>query len=95
MKRRHVTLELWLTEIEARALADWPGSCTDDQQLRAFDRARRKIQRAAHHACRWRKPREKDRRTCAQPDRHVPKLVCGYPLPCPHHTLGMPERSAS
>jgi len=26
-------------------------------------------------------------RTCKQPDRDVPALVCGYPLPCPHHTL--------
>lgn len=26
-------------------------------------------------------------KTCRQPDRDVPKLVCGYPLPCPHHTL--------
>lgn len=25
--------------------------------------------------------------TCKQPDRDVPKLVCGYPLPCPHHTV--------
>lgn len=24
--------------------------------------------------------------TCKQPDRDTPKLVCGYPLPCPHHT---------
>lgn len=23
---------------------------------------------------------------CARPDRDVPALVCGYPLPCPHHT---------
>lgn len=23
---------------------------------------------------------------CKHPDRHVPKLVCGYPMPCPHHT---------
>ena len=22
---------------------------------------------------------------CRKPDRHEPKLVCGYPLPCPHH----------
>ena len=22
---------------------------------------------------------------CGEPDRHVPKLRCGYPLPCPHH----------
>lgn len=26
-------------------------------------------------------------RYCQQPDRDVPKLTCGYPLPCPHHTL--------
>lgn len=24
--------------------------------------------------------------TCQQPDRDVPRIVCGYPLPCPHHT---------
>jgi hypothetical protein len=24
--------------------------------------------------------------TCKRPDRHNSKLVCGYPLPCPHHT---------
>jgi hypothetical protein len=23
---------------------------------------------------------------CQQPDRHNPALVCGYPLPCSHHT---------
>ena len=33
------------------------------------------------------------RRTCNQPDRHEPKLVCGYPLPCPHHTLVIEEIS--
>lgn len=26
---------------------------------------------------------------CTQPDRHAPKLTCGYPLPCPHHTVIM------
>ena len=25
--------------------------------------------------------------TCKQPDRDVPRMMCGYPLPCPHHTL--------
>lgn len=25
--------------------------------------------------------------TCRHPDRDVPKLVCGYPLPCPWHTV--------
>lgn len=24
---------------------------------------------------------------CIQPDRDVPGIVCGYPLPCPHHTV--------
>ena len=23
---------------------------------------------------------------CRKPDRDSPELVCGYPLPCPHHT---------
>ena len=25
--------------------------------------------------------------TCRQPDRDCPKLICGYPLPCPYHTV--------
>ncbi len=25
--------------------------------------------------------------TCRSPDRHEPKLTCGYPLPCPHHSV--------
>jgi len=24
---------------------------------------------------------------CKRPDRDVPELLCGYPLPCPHHTI--------
>jgi len=24
--------------------------------------------------------------TCRHPDRDCPKLLCGYPLPCPWHT---------
>jgi hypothetical protein len=24
--------------------------------------------------------------TCRHPDRDVPKLLCGYPIPCPWHT---------
>lgn len=24
---------------------------------------------------------------CNKPDRDVPKLICGYPLPCPYHTI--------
>ncbi|MEE9598359.1 MAG: hypothetical protein V3V96_16425 [Acidiferrobacterales bacterium] len=27
--------------------------------------------------------------TCKRPDRHCPGLVCGYPLPCPHHTAAI------
>lgn len=23
---------------------------------------------------------------CEKPDRHEPRLVCGYPMPCPWHT---------
>ena len=23
---------------------------------------------------------------CKRPDRDVPGLICGYPLPCPYHT---------
>ena len=26
-------------------------------------------------------------RTCKRPDRHVATLICGYPLPCPWHTV--------
>jgi len=31
-------------------------------------------------------PLQPPRVTCAQPDRDVSAFVCGYPLPCPHHT---------
>ena len=24
---------------------------------------------------------------CERPDRHEPSIKCGYPLPCPHHTV--------
>ncbi len=40
------------------------------------------------------KPRKKPttlKLWCAKPDRHAPKLKCGYPLPCPHHTLVITE----
>lgn len=30
--------------------------------------------------------KKKKRLVCSQPDRHVPKLPCGWPLPCPWHT---------
>ena len=26
---------------------------------------------------------------CKKPDRDVPELLCGYPLPCPYHTIGI------
>ena len=25
--------------------------------------------------------------TCEKPDKDNPKLICGYPIPCPHHTI--------
>lgn len=28
---------------------------------------------------------------CNQPDRDVPKIKCGYPLPCPYHTVVVEE----
>jgi hypothetical protein len=28
-----------------------------------------------------------ERKTCTQPDHDEPRLVCGYPLPCPWHTV--------
>lgn len=28
-----------------------------------------------------------DRDTCDNPDRDMPRLVCGHPLPCPYHTV--------
>ena len=33
------------------------------------------------------KQRRQSIKMCEQPDRHEPKLKCGYPLPCPHHTV--------
>jgi len=29
---------------------------------------------------------------CQKPDRHVPGIVCGYPFPCPHHTIILEEK---
>jgi hypothetical protein len=35
-------------------------------------------------------------RYCTRPDRHEPRLKCGYPLPCPHHTVvGTPAKDRS
>lgn len=28
---------------------------------------------------------------CKQPDRHVPGIECGYPIPCPYHTIIITE----
>lgn len=32
-------------------------------------------------------PTKKLQGYCDKPDRDVPKIKCGYPLPCPHHTV--------
>lgn len=29
----------------------------------------------------------RDHLTCRHSDRDEPKLMCGYPLPCPYHTV--------
>lgn len=34
-----------------------------------------------------RKMRREPVEKCSAPDRHVPGLKCGYPLPCPYHTV--------
>jgi len=26
-------------------------------------------------------------KTCRRPDRDEPRITCGYPLPCPYHTV--------
>jgi hypothetical protein len=31
--------------------------------------------------------KRKQHLTCRHPDRDSPKLLCGYPLPCPWHTV--------
>ena len=31
--------------------------------------------------------------TCRHPDRDSPKLMCGYPLPCPYHTVTVDLKS--
>lgn len=33
--------------------------------------------------------------TCEKPDVDNTKLVCGYPIPCPHHTVVVNEKSIS
>lgn len=30
---------------------------------------------------------------CKQPDRDTPELICGYPLPCPYHTVTIDMRA--
>lgn len=30
---------------------------------------------------------KKENQFCEKPDIDVPGLVCGHPLPCPHHTI--------
>ncbi len=33
------------------------------------------------------KKKKKKQLRCEKPDRHVAELVCGWPLPCPWHTV--------
>jgi len=33
------------------------------------------------------KSRMRAKRLCVCPDRDVPALLCGHPLPCPYHTI--------
>jgi hypothetical protein len=33
--------------------------------------------------------KKKDRAYCNKPDRDVPGIMCGYPLPCPWHTVAI------
>lgn len=33
------------------------------------------------------KSRMRARRLCVCPDKDVPSLFCGHPLPCPYHTI--------
>jgi hypothetical protein len=37
-------------------------------------------------------PLKNEKLICRHPDRHNPKLVCGYPLPCPFHTVIVTEK---
>ena len=30
---------------------------------------------------------QNDPTTCQKPGRDVPEIVCGWPLPCPHHAV--------
>lgn len=32
-------------------------------------------------------------KTCQRPDRDVSELICGYPLPCPWHTVVIDTRA--
>lgn len=36
-----------------------------------------------------------ERKYCNQPDRHVPAMKCGYPLPCPWHTVIVDQKTDS
>ncbi len=48
-----------------------------DRRLRAEAMAQRKED----------KPSARERRHCNHPDRDNPRIECGYPLPCPYHTI--------
>lgn len=34
-----------------------------------------------------------ENKMCKRPDRDVPELICGYPLPCPWHTVIIDTRA--
>ncbi len=39
------------------------------------------------------KQRLKNSLCCTAPDRDVPKMFCGHPLPCPYHTVIIDARA--
>lgn len=36
-----------------------------------------------------------ERKYCNKPDRHVPTIKCGHPLPCPWHTVIIDQETGS
>ena len=48
-----------------------------------------KLNRKSKKKADWEKPVHERMRegACRRPDRDEPRMVCGYPLPCPHHSM--------